>query len=329
MHGTNLYRSFRNYGCRITDDLMYKGYRSLIVENEHLLIHILLDKGSEPIRFLHKPSDMDLIWVTRMGIQPAHALFPDYQTTYTGGWQEMFPEVSYTHEQSDTVIHRGESAVTPWDYEILCDNEAEVSIKLTNRLRSMPFLIEKEICLKSREAIFRINEKITNESPTVELQANWGHHLAYGKPFLTEATKVELSEGAVVCNPVSGESWSWPYAKQDGQSIDLSQMAAPGTERDLLYIEAPDYRYKLRRPEDGICLNVSWDGNTWPYLWYWQNFQPASGAPFYGCEYNIGLEMFNVIPKLTLAEAAEAGQAIVFPPRHTVSAWLNFEVTMS
>ncbi|TVY08168.1 DUF4432 family protein [Paenibacillus cremeus] len=322
----SLYRKHRLFGCRITDDLTYKGYRSILLENETLLIHLLLDKGSEPIRWLHKPTDTDFIWQTRMGLLPVHHLYPDYQMSYIGGWQEMFPEVSFTHEYRGATLHRGESAITPWDYEIVFDTPEQIQVRLTNRLRSLPFRIEKTITMRQGDSRVKIDEAIHNESP-VTLEANWGHHLAYGAPFLSETSRIELEPGALVHHPGMEQTLAWPNARQGDDLVDLSRMAAPGTKRDLLYVTMAEGMYRLRRPEDGLALQVRWDTSVWPYLWYWQNYAADSDAPFFACDYNIGLEMFNVPPKLTVAEAVKQGVAIVVPPGGSRHAWLEIEVT--
>lgn len=321
-----LYRPLRNAGCRITDNVVFKGYRSLVLENEKLQIQLLLDKGAEPIRWLHKPTDTDFIWLSYNGLGAAHPLYADYQTSYIGGWQEMFPEVSYTSEYRGATVHRGESAVTPWDYRIEMDDPEQIQVLLINQIRSMPFRTEKRYILTTGSETVRIEETIRNLSPSTELAANWGHHLAYGQPFLGEDSLITFSDGAKICHPVTGESWDWPMMPGEGAAVDLSVMPASGTERDLLYVATTDYKYRLTRPSKGVELEVRWDGTVWPYLWYWQNFRADMNAPFYGCDYNIGLEMFNVPPKLTLAEAAEQGVALVVPPLGSVSSWLEFEV---
>jgi hypothetical protein len=113
--------------------------------------------------------------------------------------------------------------------------------------------------------------------------------------------------------------------RRAGTATDLSIMPEPGTERELLYIATPDSAYRLTSPSRGVSLDVRWDGSVWPYLWYWQNFRADMNAPFFGCDYNIGLEMFNVPPKLTLGEAVEQGRALVVPPLGSVSSWLELK----
>lgn len=315
----------RRHGCRMTDELSYKQYRAVMLENEKLQIVLLPDRGGEPARWLHKPTDTDFIWQTRLGLQPPGALYPDYQMSYPGGWQEMMPEVSRTHTYRGAVVHRGETAVSPWRLQPLRDDPQEVRVRLTHRLRSLPLYIEKDIVLRSGETKVRITETVRNEAP-VEMETNWGHHLAYGAPFLDESARVGFSPGAVVLSPAGDRQWPWPLAEQEGVPVDLSRLPPAGTKRDLLTVLSPDGTYRIDSPWRKLGLEVRWDRAVWPYVWYWQNFAADADAPFFACEYNIGLEMFNVPPKLTLAEAAASGRAIRLKPGGELSAWLEIEV---
>ena len=57
----NQYHHNRNYGCRQTE-IILKGYRALVMENEKLRATILLDKGSDLYELLYKPADIDFMW---------------------------------------------------------------------------------------------------------------------------------------------------------------------------------------------------------------------------------------------------------------------------
>jgi hypothetical protein len=257
---------------------------------------------------------------------PPHPLFSDYQMSYFGGWQDMFPEVSETHVYRGATLHRGESALLPWDYEIVKDDPDEVTILLTARMQSMPFRMEKTISLKSLSTKVRIDEKIYNESPITQLEANWGQHLAFGPPFFTENAIVELGKEAVIHHPVTGQSWKWPTMYEDKHPTNLSRFPPIGTERELLYVTTPDGEYRIVSPDRGIAVKIRWDNTVWPYLWYWQNYQSDLHHPFYGCDYNIGLEMFNVPPKLTVQQAVEAGLALSVPPLSSLASWLEIDI---
>jgi Cu(I)/Ag(I) efflux system membrane protein CusA/SilA len=56
----NQYHHHRNYGCRQTE-IVLKGFRALVMENEKIRATILLDKGSDVYELLYKPVDIDFM----------------------------------------------------------------------------------------------------------------------------------------------------------------------------------------------------------------------------------------------------------------------------
>ncbi|MGL4647841.1 MAG: hypothetical protein ACRC1H_00430, partial [Caldilineaceae bacterium] len=90
--------AYRHFGCRILDDLSYKGLRTLFLENDLLRIGILLDKGADLFTFLHKPTDTDFLWRSPLGLRDPRRATPTsalssgaFLDTYHGGWQECLP----------------------------------------------------------------------------------------------------------------------------------------------------------------------------------------------------------------------------------------------
>ena len=60
----------RHFGARLHDYTL-QGYRTIALENEVLRVEVLVDKGSDIVAFLHKPSDTDFMWRREIGLQPA------------------------------------------------------------------------------------------------------------------------------------------------------------------------------------------------------------------------------------------------------------------
>ena len=69
------YSHERNYGCRITE-YIYRGLRTIILENELIRVTILADKGSDIIEFLHKPTDTDFLWRSPLGVKDPSIFVP-------------------------------------------------------------------------------------------------------------------------------------------------------------------------------------------------------------------------------------------------------------
>ncbi len=58
---------YRHYGCRIINDLCYKGIRTVFLENELIRVGILLDKGADFFLYLVLVSIRKISWLSMVG----------------------------------------------------------------------------------------------------------------------------------------------------------------------------------------------------------------------------------------------------------------------
>ena len=262
----------------------------VFLENELLRVGVLAGKGTDVFEFNYKPRDMDFVWLTAGGVRSPTsylstspdplATFMDY---YPGGWQEIFPNggapSAYLGAQFG---QHGEVSNLPWDYEIVEDDESAVAVRFSVRTQKTPFCLEKELRLRSGESRLLVEETLANESD-VSLHAMWGHHLAFGRPFLEVGCRIRLPEGATVIphdeptHPVGrrvkgGKRNVWPFAEgESGEEVDLSVLPERGTLPEMLYLtDLFEGFYEIENPRKGLGLRVGWDAEQMPYLWFWQ-----------------------------------------------------------
>ncbi|MFC6896559.1 DUF4432 family protein [Nonomuraea dietziae] len=190
----------RNWAARLRE-ITIEGMRALVLENERLRVTVLADKGGDVVEFLHKPSDTDLVWLSPQGLRrplPPQAAddvgaFVDH---YEGGWQEVFPNGGAPSVyRGARLAQHGEVAGLPWSVEVLTDTAREVAVRLAVRTRRLPYRVEKTFRLASGTAALEVEGRVTNEAP-VALHAMWGHHLAFGRPFLRPGARIRVPEGA-------------------------------------------------------------------------------------------------------------------------------------
>ncbi len=325
----NLYRPQRNWGPRILE-YRYKGMRAAFLENEKLRVGVLVDKGTDVIKFNYKPRDVDFVWLSAGGVRnPTSYLstFPDPLATfldyYPGGWQEVFPNggipSSYLGAQFG---QHGELSNLPWDYRIVEDGEEAVAVRFSVRTQKTAFLLDKELRLHSGESRLYVEEALTNESD-VPLHAMWGHHIAFGRPFLEEGCWIRLPSGATAVphdepnhrdgrRVRGGKNHAWPLAEgESGEEVDLSVLPERGTISEMLYLtNLSEGRYEVENPRSDLGLRVIWDVEQMPYLWFWQEYGASGFYPWYGRHYNIGLEPFSSYPTSGLREAVDNGTAL-------------------
>ena len=342
---TDRYRPQRNWGPRIHESSI-QGMATVVLENRLLRVTVLVEKGTDVVEFLYKPRDVDLVWLTAGGVRDPRSYLstsPDPLATFTdyylGGWQEVFPSGGApSHHEGASFGQHGEVSNLSWDYEISEDTEKAVAVTFRVRTQKTPFLIEKTLRLAAADSALQIEEQITNESD-VPLRAMWGHHLAFGRPFLAAGDRIELPDGLRVIphgeaigpsgRRVRDEEGRWPVVKDgEGNDLDLRLLPAPGTASELLYLTGfgDEGRYALQSAAHDLTFGLRWDATVLPYCWFWQEFGAITGYPWYGRHYNIGLEPFSSYPTNGLADAVANGTALTLGPGERRQLWLRADI---
>ncbi len=309
----NFYHHTRNYGCRF-HEVIYKGFRTLIIENERIRMSILLDKGADILEFLFKPLDIDFMWRSPIDINNYNKISTrkreegDFLDYYEGCWQEMLPSIMEPHNYKNTNMGlHGEAFCSIWDYEVLKDDPYELIINLKTRMLRTPFLVEKKIIIKSCSDHISFHENIKNES-NEEFEFLWGQHITLGKPFLDEYCYIDLPDGIKAKTyyrefsdsnilPLN-ENFKWPVAKtKNNNLVDISKV--------FKYDSKTDFRVLLELPGDGwfgithlrknIGFGLVWDPKIYKHLKLWFNYNGFLGFPFYGKCFNIGMEPISAI----------------------------------
>jgi hypothetical protein len=330
----------RNWGCRISLEHTYKGYRAVVMQNDLLRVTILADKGGDIVEFLHKPSDTDFMWWTPWGLHAKGAFIPssahsggEFGDRYEGGWQEIFPSggTANKHDNIEYGLH-GEASLLPWAARIVKDSADEVELELTVETVRSPFRCVKRLSLKRGVGALFIEEELRNigESPC---DAMWGHHPAFGAPFLSPDCRIDLP-GATAEYHIEfsemprferGTEGRWPrIAGKDGTLIDISKFPDPKRRSaDMFYLKALKGNwYGLTNAATKVGFGMAWDLKTFPYLWFWQVYKGGVGTPFWGRTYNCALEPFSSIPS-GLANAHKRGTHMTFKPGQSRKTWLT------
>lgn len=319
------YTHERNYGCRLME-YVYRGLKTVTLENEQIRISILADKGTDIFEFLHKPSDTDFMWRSPLGVRNP-ALFvassaspkSNFLDHYEGGWQESFPSGNdpCTYKGAEFGLH-GEVSGMPWDYRVVEDDPEQVAVRFWVRTYRTPFLLEKTITLQRHSGVLEFRERVTNEGDE-PMDLMWGQHVVFGPPFLSERCVIDLPGAQVSTRqmvessrfPPDG-SFDWPLIRdRHGNEADLSGVLPPSAKTyDAAFLQnLADGWYAVTNQERQVGIGLRWPTEVYPYIWLWQSFRGGFGYPFYGRTYNLGLELFTSIP-FNFLEALEQGTTV-------------------
>ena len=323
------YQLERNHGCRVSDAWTYRGLKTVVLENEVLRVVVLADKGADIYQLVHKPTDIDFLWRSPLGVRDPSRFRAttgsgegSWLDVYEGGWQTVLPGGGYPseHKGADLGLH-AEVNTMPWDCAITEDSPDRVAVRFWVRAARTPFFFEKTLTLRKGSVVLEIDEALVNEGEE-EMYCVWGEHISLGPPFLSEKCVIDLPGGRLFNHPTdfhantrlkAGADGPWPHTEaKDGGSLDLSRVPPKSVRAyDMSYLaDMPEGWYAVTNREMGVGFGLVFPTEVFPYLWYWQSFGGGTGYPFYGRTYNVGLEPFSSYTNEGLAAAIDNGSAL-------------------
>lgn len=329
----------RNSGCRINDELAYKGLRFLTMENESIKLSILVGKGTDIIELIYKPKDLNLLWFSpknfsRHDIKNNFAK-NDFLETYLGGWQEIIPN------GGPPVIYKGaaygqheETPLLAWNYKIIEDNIDKISIEFSVNLKKMPLNVKKSITLISEDPVIYINEEISNLGGE-PLDFMWGHHPCFGEPFLDENCIIDFHSEEILSNinSISSNPIVKPnsvgkldaFPGFNGQPVNLSKVMDKKIKTaELLYAtKMLDNWFSIRNSKKNIGVGFIFDENIFKYLYLWFVYGGGEGYPWYSNTYSLAVEPWSSYPGLGLIEAINNKTSLKIMPEEKINSWLK------
>lgn len=304
----------RNYGCRLRQ-YQWESVEMLSLENKLLKVVFALGKGADIVELLYKPTDTDVMWHSFNQLKNINHISSvaasngNFLDAYAGGWQELFPIYgAYADYCGAQIGVHGEACLYPWTYQILCDSPERVEVRLSLRTIRSPFLLEKTVRLDEGDAVLHLHQKVTNLG-AVKQQFMWGHHPAFGFPFLDDSVRLHISGKPTVTVPPGTIAHHCPFDREttgkwpmlpgkDGKLIDMSRAYRP---EDKLYMEyalsdLDEGSYALVNHNTGLGVRLQWDKDIFPYLWVWGLYCGIDAYPWYGRAYVMAVEPWSTMP---------------------------------
>lgn len=332
------YQHERNYKCRIRE-FIYKGLRTVTLENELIKVSILADKGTDIYEFIYKPKDVDFLWHSFNGIRNPSRFVPtrdmpdgSFLDFYEGGWQELFPNIGNACTYKGALLgEHGEVCLPPWEYRIEQDSPQVISVKFWIRTVRSPYYLEKVYTIREGDTTLYIDEKVINEG-TTEMEFMWGHHPAFGPIFLDETCIIEFPQGVKAKTakedlgqhaplPVNME-FNWPnISDESGRLWDMSKV--PPLDSKLFFgyevYNLSEGRYSIKNTSIGVGFQMNWDKDQFPFLWVWAPYGGAENYPWYGRNFNLAIEPWTAVPE-NLTEVIKAGMGVKIQPGQAIYA---------
>jgi galactose mutarotase-like enzyme len=290
--------TLRHFGARISDRFRLDDLRVVVLENELLRCTVLVDRGCDIIELLYKPKDVDFLWRLPQSARRSKPFLPTSYTSrpfldhYEGGWQELFPHASAPGRCAGAELgFHGEVWGLPWEHEIVADTPEHVEVRFRVRTIRLPFCLERTISLRAHESVLRFHEVVVNEGCR-ELEFMWGHHPAFGPPFLDRHCVLD----APPCQIQVGDALH-PFPV-DSQGRDHRRLLPGKSDREVMkYLhEMKEGWVALTQPKKKLGIGLVFDLEVFPYVWLWHEFGYTQEYPWFGRAYVLGVEPFSSLP---------------------------------
>jgi hypothetical protein len=304
-------------GCRVSDIQLQRGTPALVLENDAISVTVIPLKGADIVSLVAKPEGVDVLWRSPWGMQPIAGGTPSafdsavtWVEAYEGGWQVLFPNGGEaTVYKGVELNYHGEASTSVWDVDGVETDGDSAQIRLSVRLRRSPFRIERTMRLEGDRPVLIIRERVTNVGGE-PMEFMWGHHPAYGAPFLSGACRVDTSARTIWADDVydgeanhlePGGTFAWPTVERNGVTTDLSQVpgeddAPQQTMGFLRDFPGSHGWYGITNQDMGLGVGLVWPLEVFPYAWFWQEMHASPGFPWYKAIYAMAIEPFTSYP---------------------------------
>jgi galactose mutarotase-like enzyme len=301
------------------------GWRAIVLENEHLRVVVLPEKGADIFELVHLGTGIDVLFKTPWGLQrrgaPAREGTDDtpFLRNYEGGWQELFPSAGDPCFYRDRpVAFHGEVATSSWTDNSVVNTAEELAVEFAVQCQNPPLRLSRIIRLRAASPTINIEERVDNDDDS-SADFVWGHHCVLGPPFIEEGARFELAAGSL-STPVQtweetarlrpGQRSPWPMAEdKSGSRIDLTRVAGPdtGSHDDVFITGLSQGRAVVHNPRLDLTFVMTFDHHLFRWVVSWQPFGGAKAMPLAG-SYGLGVEPWT--SPLNLEEAVRAGDTV-------------------
>lgn len=308
--------------------------RAVKLENDKVAITLLPDKGADFYQWIHKGTGVDVLWKSPWGLRRPGAGIPSsFESTvtwiewYPGGWQVLFPSGGGPCDYKGVELSfHGEASSIFWDVADLGSSKHDAWVRLTTRLARSPFTLTRDVVLEKGAGSFLITETIRNDGGE-EMDYVWGHHPAYGAPFLSGDCRIDTNAHTLLaddtydppeCPWELGRAYDWPTVERAGVTADLSVVPGIDVPRGSMgYLQDfPDVAwYGITNTHFGFGAGLAWRTEDFPFAWFWQEMHASPGFPWYKGVYVMAIEpsTTNVGQGLVAATEKNGTQRMLAP----------------
>jgi hypothetical protein len=311
-----------------------RGWTVLQLSTDDLAAEIIPGLGGTIMSLTRRADAAALLWTTPWGLPHSGAsVVPGTSEaqmidSLVGGWQTLFPNGGDSVSMHGVEWgYDGEARITWLDWEFTGS-----SIRMTGRLIRAPFEITKIISMRDHE--ITVGETVRNAGRE-RIETMWGSQLMLGGASLGPETLVDAAAAVVRPDPdVSlGANYDdlmpWPRSHGPESMINLRLVPGPDAEETrLAYLS--DFSQPLitvSRPSHRIAIDIEWDADVFPYVWYALEAGGRNGFPWYRAGYFLSLTPCTSWPAHGVHEARRVSSStVLIDPGEVLTSYVTLRV---
>src|SRR5258708_202004 len=202
------------------------GLGTIVIENRLVRIIVLPEAGDKVWQIHYKPLHADILW-NQPELHPSrHALHTSYDETWSGGWDELFPNDEAGELTGQSLPDHGELWTGTWQAESFrCNDTVGAHLNFTTPISN--FLAEKTLLLRPDSAVLEVHYKLTNQGSST-FPFLWKLHPAFA---VSANHRIDFPAMTVVREPefpgtLDGAplTFQWPDATLRNTMLDLRQV---------------------------------------------------------------------------------------------------------
>jgi len=304
-----------------------EGLDLLAIENERVRIVIWPQHGADLLEFRNKASDIDVLWKNPQcwpprpcALDQPHRGRSEFYDIFHGGWFVSLPNGFFPADYYGAPIGcHGELLAVPWTAEVLEESIGRVLVRVTGKGVRTPWMVTRELELRTGEPFVRWNERLTNRSAT-RLPAAWLHHPGFGGPLIDGAEIVTAAQTVVTPpsdRPELGQlqpsyRGAWPKVpEQSGAMRDCSHVPDEGSDSEHV-VHLTDFSTGWGCVWNGslkLGFGIRWDEKVFPYAWSWARGRSVDTYPLWGSCHTVTIQP-STSPMLPFERLLETDQLL-------------------
>ena len=241
-----------NVGARLSTDWTYRGFKTIILENEEARLTVLPEYGAKILEFVLKKRDKDLMYHNpRVEIRtPVYGVNVD--NWWHGGFDECIPTNQPSTYRGEEYPFLGELWPLTWDYEVEKNHGEEVTLHMWRRTVIAPLQVDRWMTLRDHGSVLQMRHRVSNIGYS-DFQFLWGLHSG---PAINPSTRIDLPDPQVMIDESTpnnrlgarGDSYIWPNARtSDGKTVDMRIVQPPET-------KTMDFHYATELKEGWLAV---------------------------------------------------------------------------